>query len=70
MNVHSPDLAVEPPAERRDLELIASLVPTGARVLDVGCGDGTLLATLREEKHVDGRGIDCRGRLAEASRRT
>jgi methionine biosynthesis protein MetW len=33
-------------------------VPHGARVLDVGCSDGTLLAWLRDHRAVDGRGIE------------
>ena len=28
---------------RQDLKLIAAMVPEGARVLDLGCGDGALL---------------------------
>jgi methionine biosynthesis protein MetW len=43
---------------RLDYELIESLVPVGARVLDLGCGDGTLLAQLREHKGCEGRGIE------------
>ncbi|NWG45507.1 MAG: methionine biosynthesis protein MetW [Alphaproteobacteria bacterium] len=43
---------------RSDLSLIAGLVPQGARVLDVGCGDGALLESLMLEKGVDGRGIE------------
>jgi methionine biosynthesis protein MetW len=43
---------------RRDLRLVADLVPAGARVLDVGCGDGMLLETLWREKGCDGRGIE------------
>lgn len=43
---------------RVDLRLIADMVDTGSRVLDVGCGDGTLLAWLGRHKDVDGRGIE------------
>jgi methionine biosynthesis protein MetW len=43
---------------RADLAAIAAAVPAGARVLDIGCGDGALLAHLRDTKGVDGRGID------------
>jgi len=43
---------------RPDLAAIAALIPTGARVLDVGCGEGDLLEYLAVEKHVDGRGIE------------
>jgi methionine biosynthesis protein MetW len=43
---------------RPDLAAIADAVPAGARVLDIGCGDGALLAWLRDTKGVDARGID------------
>lgn len=43
---------------RADLALIADGIPAGARVLDVGCGDGALLAALRDAKGVDGRGME------------
>ena len=43
---------------RRDLRLIADLVDGGTRVLDVGCGDGALLAHLARTKGVDARGIE------------
>ena len=43
---------------RFDLQLIADMIAPGSRVLDIGCGDGALLAYLAEEKNVDGRGIE------------
>ena len=45
-------------ALRPDLAVIAGHVPPGARVLDVGCGDGELMAVLRAEKGVDARGME------------
>lgn len=42
---------------RADLAIIAATVPTGARALDVGCGDGALMAELRA-KGCDARGIE------------
>ena len=43
---------------RPDLAAIAEMIPPGARVLDVGCGDGALLEHLVRTKTVDGRGIE------------
>jgi len=43
---------------RLDYELIESLVPDAAKVLDLGCGDGQLLADLIEYKGCEGRGIE------------
>jgi methionine biosynthesis protein MetW len=43
---------------RLDFLLLADMVAPGSRVLDVGCGDGSLLALLRDRKNVDGRGIE------------
>lgn len=39
-------------------DLIANLVETGSAVLDLGCGDGTLLRKLIDEKNVKGKGIE------------
>ena len=43
---------------RQDLRLIADLVTAGARVLDIGCGDGALLGYLTRTKGADARGIE------------
>src|SRR6187455_596149 len=43
---------------RVDLLVVSQMVEPGARVLDVGCGDGELLKILTETKNVDGRGIE------------
>jgi methionine biosynthesis protein MetW len=45
-------------SERRDLELIAELVPPGSRVLDLGCGGGELLAHLSAHRGCTGYGIE------------
>ena len=52
------DAARVPGGARVDLLLVAEMVTTGARVLDVGCGDGELLRLLSEGRGVDGRGIE------------
>ena len=43
---------------RPDLAIIADHVTPGARVLDIGCGDGELMAALRDGKGVDARGLE------------
>lgn len=43
---------------RADLKLITELVPNGSRVLDLGCGDGALMAHLRDERGCTVRGIE------------
>ncbi|WP_062218194.1 methionine biosynthesis protein MetW [Aureimonas sp. D3] len=48
----------EAPSRRVDLELIADLVARGSRVLDIGCGDGSLMEILQSRRGVDVRGIE------------
>jgi methionine biosynthesis protein MetW len=43
---------------RPDLAIIAANVAPGSRVLDVGCGDGALMAALRDSRGVDARGLE------------
>ena len=43
---------------RGDLKLIATLINPGARVLDLGCGEGELLDHLQRDKRVNGYGLD------------
>jgi methionine biosynthesis protein MetW len=54
MNVKASNLK----ATRVDLLLVAEMVAPGTRVLDVGCGDGTLLRILSETRNVDARGME------------
>lgn len=51
-------MATAGPRIRPDLQLIADIVEPGTRVLDVGCGDGSLLKYLADVKAVDARGIE------------
>lgn len=43
---------------RADLAIIAANVASGSRVLDIGCGDGALMAALRDDLSVDARGLE------------
>jgi methionine biosynthesis protein MetW len=45
-------------SERKDLEIIAGLVPEGSRVLDLGCGSGERLASLKAHKGCTGYGVE------------
>lgn len=45
-------------AERRDFAMIARWIAPGAKVLDLGCGDGALLGYLRDTMNIAGYGIE------------
>lgn len=47
-----------PSTSTNTLEAIADLVPHGSRVLDLGCGDGALLAYLQQHKGCSGYGVE------------
>ena len=49
MNAHSPVRFVAKNM-RLDLALIAGMIEPGSRVLDIGCGDGTLIERLYQER--------------------
>jgi len=48
---------------RVDYELIESLIEPDSTVLDIGCGDGELLAKLIADKNIDGKGIELQQEL-------
>ncbi len=49
---------MSPLVRRRDYQLIEEIVGEGARVLDLGCGEGDLLLSLKRYKKVKGYGIE------------
>ena len=42
----------------KEFKVIADLLPNNTRVLDIGCGDGSLMSLLNEEKHIEVRGLE------------
>ena len=55
MSAHDP---IELAATRPDFAAIAAWIPQGASVLDLGCGDGSLLRYLQEMRSVRGYGVE------------
>ncbi len=43
---------------KKEFKVIADLLPNNTRVLDVGCGDGSLMSLLNKEKHIEVRGLE------------
>jgi methionine biosynthesis protein MetW len=43
---------------KKEFKVIADLLPKNVRVLDVGCGDGSLMNHLIKEKNIDARGLE------------
>tara|TARA_B100001564_G_scaffold12125_1_gene9754 strand:+ start:118 stop:711 length:594 start_codon:yes stop_codon:yes gene_type:complete len=43
---------------KKEFKVIADLLPNNVRVLDVGCGDGSLMSHLIEEKNIEARGLE------------
>ncbi len=44
--------------KRHDLEIVAEMIPQCSRVLDLGCGDGSFLRRLIQDKDIDGLGVE------------
>ena len=44
--------------EKKDFKIIADLIPAKSSVIDVGCNDGSLLEFLKEDKDINGRGME------------
>ena len=43
---------------KKEFKVIAELLPNNSRVLDVGCGDGSLMSLLKNEKNIEVRGLE------------
>ena len=43
---------------KKEFKVIADLLPKNVRVLDVGCGDGSLMSLLIKEKNIEARGLE------------
>ena len=43
---------------KKEFKVIAELLPSNTRVLDIGCGDGSLMNLLEKEKNIEVRGLE------------
>ena len=43
---------------KKEFQIISELMDNNTRVLDVGCGDGTLMKYLQDKKKIDTRGLE------------
>ena len=43
---------------KKEFKVIADLIPNNTRVLDVGCGDGSLMDSLQKKKNIEVRGLE------------
>jgi len=43
---------------KKEFQIISKLIDNNKRVLDVGCGDGTLMKHLKDNKNIDTRGLE------------
>lgn len=57
-NTSTIDLTMTADPNRADYRVISEMIPKGAKVLDVGSGDGALIALLKHENSIDARGIE------------
>lgn len=63
------DYSLHPEQSRAEYPVIADWVPEGARVIDLGCGNGSLLALLKREKRVTELGLESAPSGVEQCRR-
>lgn len=59
--------SIESISKREEFAIICDLIPFGSKVLDLGCGDGTLLSMLKK-KNINGEGIDISSSAVAAAR--
>tara|TARA_A100001011_G_scaffold163880_1_gene172538 strand:+ start:1296 stop:1889 length:594 start_codon:yes stop_codon:yes gene_type:complete len=50
---------------KKEFKVIADLLPKNVRVLDVGCGDGSLMNLLIKEKNIEARGLEIKEELVK-----